>query len=340
MQLDCAFPLNRYPAITLAHGGGGLIMKRLIDDLIQPVLGIDSLSSHDSSIMELSGQLAVTTDSYVVRPMFFPGGDIGSLSVHGSCNDLAVSGAKPLAMSCSLIIEEGLPTEVLHKILLSMRKAADAIGVRIVTGDTKVVEKNKGDGLYINTTAIGETLDGWTINARSIRAGDLILSNGDLGRHGSAIMSRRMNLKLDKELESDSAHLYPIVDNLHKSDCPVKCMRDLTRGGLASGLFELSQQSQLEFEIDEDRIPVCREVSSLCEITGLDPLHLANEGRMLVFVSPEFAAQTLNQLKKLNPFARLIGRVKASTPKVLLNTPLGTQRVLRPTSGEALPRIC
>lgn len=328
--MNCPFPFEKYPLITMAHGGGGKFTQTLIDDIFSPVLGGNT--TDDGASLKVSGEICMTTDSFVVQPIFFPGGDIGSLAVHGTCNDLAMCGAQPRYLSCSFIIEEGFPTESLFKVVSSMRSAADEIGVQIVTGDTKVVERDHGDGIYINTTGIGEYLASPALSPDEIQPGDVIAVNGDVGRHGSAIMAQRDNLKLSSTLESDSAHLFPEVKKLLDEGVRVHCLRDLTRGGIATSLCELSESAGYNFLIQSSQIQVQPVVQNLCELLGLDPLYVANEGRM-VAILPESEAERSH--------LTVIGRVTDQPgDKLILETGLGSKRVLRKLSGEQLPRIC
>ena len=329
-MISCPFPFEQYPHITLAHGGGGRFTQSLIDHIFHPIFGADT--SHDGATLKINGELSMTTDSFVVQPLFFPGGDIGSMSVHGTCNDLAMCGAIPKYLTCSFILEEGFPTESLYKIVQSMQTAATEIGVKIVTGDTKVVEKKHGDGIYINTTGIGQNFHDWAISPHRIQAGDCIAINGDLGRHGATIMACRDNLHLESNLCSDSQHLYPQIKELYDKQIRVHCLRDLTRGGLATALCELADTRELEFLIESCQIPVQENVKGLCELLGLDPLYVANEGRFVAILPQEDAKRA-----KLH----IIGKVGERKAKnLVLNTGLGSKRVLRKLSGEQLPRIC
>jgi hydrogenase expression/formation protein HypE len=329
-MISCPFPFDKYPMITMAHGGGGRFTQRLIDEIFQPIFGCDT--GHDGARITLSGNVSVSTDSYVVRPIFFPGGNIGSLSVQGTCNDLAMCGARPRYLTCSFILEEGFPTESLYQVVSSMRKAADEIGVQIITGDTKVVEKQHGDGIYINTTGIGENLKGWDLSPHHIIPGDVIAVNGDLGRHGAAIMAKRDNLQLTTDIVSDCEHLYPQIKNLFDQNIHLHCLRDLTRGGLATALCEMAETRELEFRIEYEKIQVQANVQSLCDLLGLDPYYVANEGRFVAILPLEEAQKTNLQV---------IGRVTHRKAKdLVLDTGIGSKRILRKLSGEQLPRIC
>lgn len=342
---SCPFPIQNYPQVLLAHGGGGKLMHQLIGKMFLPAFRNEfSESQHDASVFEVGGQrLAFTTDSFVVRPLFFPGGDLGSLAVHGTVNDLAMSGARPLYLSAAFIIEEGLPMETLWKIVSSMKRAAEAAGVQIITGDTKVVDKGKGDGLFINTAGIGIVEHSLKILPRSVQPGDVILVNGDLGRHGMAIMAVREGLEFESAIESDSAPVASEVMDLIRSGINIHCLRDLTRGGLTSVLNEIAESGHLTLQVEEKLIPVREDVRAACEILGLDPFQVACEGRFVVFV-PEREAERALEILQARPGgagAARIGQVmNRETHKVLLKSVIGAQRILDMASGEQLPRIC
>jgi hydrogenase expression/formation protein HypE len=345
LKLNCPLPLQ-YEQIVMAHGGGGRLMQQLLDSIIQPVFSNPVLNQkHDSAVLNINGaRLAFTTDSYVVKPLFFSGGDIGKLSVCGTLNDLAMSGALPLYISCSLIIEEGFPIKDLQRIVLSMQQTAEQAGVLIVTGDTKVVDHGSGDGVYINTAGIGIIGENINVSPAGIQAGDSIIINSDLARHGIAVMLEREGLNFDSTIQSDCADLSGLVQLLIQAGIEIHCMRDLTRGGLASCLIELASTSQHHIEINETALPIHQDVNSACEILGFDPVYIANEGCFALFV-PE--AQTEKALAALHQHllgqqACLIGKVKAIHPKglVTLQTVMGISRVLDLLSGEQLPRIC
>ena len=341
----CPFPIQNYPQVLLAHGGGGKLMHDLLGRMILPVFSNPlSRPQHDASVFELGGQrLAFTTDSYVVRPLFFPGGDVGSLAVHGTVNDLAMAGARPLYLSAAFIIEEGLPMETLWKLVCSMQQAAKAAGVQIITGDTKVVDKGKGDGLFINTAGLGVLEHSLTIAPQSVKPGDVILVSGDLGRHGMAIMAVREGLEFESEIQSDSAPLAVPVLELLRAGVEVHCLRDLTRGGLTSVLNEISGASTLTLSVEESSIPVREDVRAACEILGLDPLQVACEGRFAAFVPGREADRALNILRN-QPFCAGACRIGQVTDRpearVMLKSTLGAQRILDMSSGEQLPRIC
>jgi hydrogenase expression/formation protein HypE len=341
----CPFPIQNYPRVLLAHGGGGRLMHELIGRMFIPAFRNALLDpQHDSSVFEAGGQrLAFTTDSYVVRPLFFPGGDLGSLAVHGTVNDLAMSGARPLYLSAAFIIEEGLSMETLWQIVSSMQQAAQGAGVQIITGDTKVVDKGKGDNLFITTAGVGVLEHSLTIAPRSVQPGDAILLNGDLGRHGMAIMAVREGLQFDSAIESDSAPLAETVLDLVRARLEIHCLRDLTRGGLASALNEIAEAANLTPLVEEKLIPVRQDVRGACEILGLDPLHVACEGRFAAFVPERDAERALAILRQhpASAGACRIGSVTSQrSPKVLLKSTLGVQRILDMLSGEELPRIC
>lgn len=333
--------------IRLAHGGGGTLMRQLIERELRSLYADPDLPLHDAARLQLPhGRLAFTTDSYVVTPLEFPGGDIGKLAVIGTCNDLAMAGARPLNLSLGLILEEGLEMEQLRRVVGSIRVTAQSCGVQVVTGDTKVVERGKGDGLYINTSGIGLLEAPEPIAPERIRPGDQLLVSGDLGRHGVAVLAARHGLDLQPPLLSDCAPLWPLVEVLLAAGITPHCLRDLTRGGLAAALQELAEDGGHELALEEEHLPVCGPVARCCELLGLDPLHLANEGRFLLVVAPEDLAVCLEVLEPLG--GGWIGEVRPcrsalSGPagiRVLLRTPFGSERLLAPQSGELLPRIC
>ncbi len=344
-ELNCPLPLP-YDRITMAHGGGGRMMQQLLDSLIRPAFVNPILQQqHDSAILQINNaKLAFTTDSYVVKPLFFPGGDIGKLAVCGTLNDLAMAGAKALCLSCSLILEEGFPIADLQRILQSMQQTAQQAGVAIVTGDTKVVEHGSGDGVFINTSGIGLIDEKVNIAPQRIRTGDSIILSSDLARHGIAIMLERENMNFEHAIVSDCADLSGLIQDLIETGIYIHCLRDLTRGGLSSGLIELAATSGHHIEIDEFALPIHEDVHSACEILGFDPLYIANEGCCLLFVPENQAEQTLSELRRhpLGRQAALIGRVKAKKPGglVTLTTETGISRVLDLLTGEQLPRIC
>jgi hydrogenase expression/formation protein HypE len=341
----CPIPIQQHLRIQMAHGGGGKLMHRLLQEIFLAAFGNESLNhQHDSSVLSLpTKQFAFTTDSYVVRPIIFPGGDIGSLAVHGTVNDLAMSGARPLYLSAGFILEEGLPMETLWRVVCSMRDAARNCGVKIVTGDTKVVDTGDGDGLFINTAGVGSVEHSLKILPTSVRPGDAIIVNGDLGRHGMAIMSVREGLEFEGCIESDSAPVADVVSKLIEAGIEIHCLRDLTRGGLASAMNEIAEAARARIVIEENLVPVREDVHAACEILGLDPLHVACEGRFVAFVAKRDAERALKLMKEheSGAGAALIGKVQnESQPVVILKSALGANRILDMPSGEQLPRIC
>jgi len=347
-NLSCPLPLDHHDTIQMAHGGGGRIMQRLIEGMFVPAFAGDgpaeTIPLHDSAVLEADGtRLAMTTDTFVVNPLFFPGGDIGKLAVCGTVNDLAMAGADPKWLSTGFILEEGFPLESLERVVQSMQKTAAAAGVRIVTGDTKVVDRGKGDGLFINTAGVGIVPSGIEISPQRVRPGDAILVSGDLGRHGIAIMSVREGLEFEGALESDCDCLGHLVVAMRQVAGDLHCLRDLTRGGLAAALNEIATSAQVGIELEESAVPVAPQVAGACEILGLDPLYVANEGRLVAFVAAE-AADTVLRLMQQHPAAPqpvVIGRVTETHPGcVELHGGLGGSRILDLLSGEQMPRIC
>lgn len=341
----CPLPVSDQKTVQLAHGGSGRLMQELIRSVFVRAFRNPMLESlHDGATWPVDkGTLAFTTDSYVVRPLFFPGGDIGSLAVNGTINDLAMCGAQPLYLSAGFILEEGLSMEVLQRVVNSMAEAARAAGVPIVTGDTKVVDRGKGDGIFINTSGVGLVPTGVHVLPTSIQPGDAILVSGDLGSHGVAVLSVREGLTFDGHVESDSAPLHRIVADLIESGIAIHCLRDLTRGGLASVLNELAVAAKVGMTVEESVIPVSEPVRGACELLGLDPLYVANEGRFVAMVpaSQTEAALTVMRRHKASSLATHIGAVTDRDPSmVVLRTVVGTHRVLDLLSGEQLPRIC
>lgn len=338
------------PSVTLAHGSGGKAMRDLIDDVFLnafdgPALAqLEDQARLDLASLQAQGdRLAFTTDSYVVDPLVFPGGDIGKLAVCGTVNDLAVGGARPLYLSCGMIIEEGFPVDALRGIAASMRDAADEAGVAVVTGDTKVVHKGAADKLFINTAGVGVIPQGCEIAAHRAAPGDLVLVNGLLGDHGAAILDARGDLALETPIESDCRPLNGLIETTLAACPAVHCLRDATRGGVATVLNEFAQSAEVGIEIDEAALPLREEVKGFCEILGLDPLYLANEGK-LVLVLPEGQAGAALSAMRAHPAGRqaaVIGRVKdAPRGAVVMNTLLGGRRVVDMLVGEQLPRIC
>jgi len=332
--------------ILLAHGSGGKLSHELIQKNFIPALGNPALDRlDDSAVLELerTGRLAFTTDSYVVSPIFFPGGDIGRLAVCGTVNDLSMSGAVPHYLSLSLIIEEGLLVSELEKVVDSVRQAADEAGVKIATGDTKVVNQGDADRLFINTSGVGIIPEGIDISGSNAKPGDRIIVSGTLGDHGIAIMSQREGLSFSTTLKSDCAPLnHLVVDMLDESHL-INCLRDPTRGGLATTLNEIAGQSGVGIELEENTIPVRDEVRGACELLGLDPLYIANEGKLIAMVEENAAESILNRMRKnrYGKKAAIIGRVCSEHPgRVVVKTAFGSSRILDMLSGELLPRIC
>lgn len=341
----CPLPLRDYPQIVLGHGSGGRLSADLIRHLFVPLFDNPALSAlNDQAVLDINGaRLAFTTDSFVISPLFFPGGDIGSLAVHGTINDLAVSGAQPLYLSAGFILEEGLPMDDLGRIVTSMAEACRATGVQLVTGDTKVVNKGKGDGVFINTAGIGLVPSGVHIAADRARPGDVILVSGTIGDHGMAIMSVREGLNFETALVSDSAPLHTLVAAMLQVTPDIHCLRDATRGGVAAVLNELAEQSRVGFVIEEAAIPVRPAVMAACEMLGIDPLYVANEGKLVAVVPREHAGAVLEAMRRhpLGADAAIIGEVVAEHPGlVLARTVIGGRRVVDLPLGEILPRIC
>jgi hydrogenase expression/formation protein HypE len=329
----------------MAHGGGGKLMHDLLEKMFMPEFSkIDAGKRHDSAIIDINvSKLAFTTDSYVIHPLFFPGGDIGSLAIHGTVNDLSMSGAVPKFISVGFIIEEGLPMETLWKIVSSMKDTAIQCGVEIITGDTKVVDKGKGDGLFINTSGIGIIGHNLNINPSSIQEGDAIIINGDIGRHGIAIMAVREGLEFETVIESDSTPLNQIVKKLIDGGIDIHCMRDLTRGGLSSALVEIAEASKLGININETDIPVREDVKGACEILGFDPLYVANEGRFVLFIPEKDVIKALDIMNndKNGVGSKKIGMVtNQNNGMVTMKSIIGASRIIDMLSGEQLPRIC
>ena len=342
---NCPFPISDYPQVVLAHGGGG----KLTQDLVEKIF-LDSFGNPiarellDGAILEASGKnLVVSTDSHVVSPLFFPGGDIGSLAVYGTANDVSMCGARPSYLSVGFILEEGFAMQSLWRIAQSMKRASEQIGVSIVAGDTKVVERGKGDGVYINTTGIGFRDESQCVGPDQIAQGDALLISGDLGRHGIAVLSLREGLEFDTALESDCAALSPIVEQLLKANIDIHCMRDLTRGGLATAILEISKQAEVGVVLEEKKIPVSSAVRGACEVLGLDPLYVANEGCFAAFLPADQTSKALGIIRNFpqGKQATVIGQVEsADRSAVSLTTEIGTRRILTMLSGEQLPRIC
>jgi hydrogenase expression/formation protein HypE len=330
--------------ILLAHGSGGKLSHELVEKTFLPLLANPALSKlDDSAIFEASGRLAFTTDGYVVNPIFFPGGDIGKLAVCGTVNDLSMNGARPLYLSLSAIIEEGLLLRDLERIARSVKKAAQEAGVNVIAGDTKVVNRGQADKLFITTSGVGIVPPGVDISGANARAGDKVLLSGTIGDHGMAIMSQREGLKFSMTLKSDCAPLNKLVSQMLRVSSGIHSMRDPTRGGLATTLNELARQSSVGIVIEEAEIPVKEEVKAACELLGLDPIYVANEGKLVAIVDPADADQILVRMRK-NRYGRdavIIGEVTSQHPgKVVMRTKLGPSRIVDMLSGELLPRIC
>jgi len=332
--------------IDLSHGSGGRAMAQLIDEIFHAALANDWLSrGNDQAAFDVAaGRMVMTTDGYVVSPLFFPGGDIGSLAVHGTINDVAMAGARPLYLSASFIIEEGFPLADLKRIADSMGAAARAAGVPVVTGDTKVVERGKADGVFISTTGIGVVPAGLDLSAEKVLPGDRVILSGSIGDHGVAVMSKRQNLTFDTDLVSDSAALHGLVAAMvEAAGSAIRVMRDPTRGGIAATLNELAQASGVGFRIAEDALPVKPQVAAACELLGLDPLHVANEGKLVAIVAPD-AAEALLAAMRVHPLGRdaaIIGEAIEDDHRfVQMTTGFGGGRIVDWLSGEQLPRIC
>ncbi len=347
--LSCPAPLPAKDTLLLGHGSGGKLSAALIRDIFLPAFQNPVLARlDDQAIVNVNGQrLAISTDSFVVKPLFFPGGDIGSLAVHGTVNDLAMGGATPLFLSAAFIIEEGFSMDELRRVVNSLRRAAEEVGVPVVTGDTKVVEKGKGDGLFINTTGIGLVPEGVDLSADRARPGDKVLLSGSIGDHGIAILASREGLEFETQIHSDSAALHRLVADMlgvtSNAARDIRCMRDPTRGGVSSTLNEIAERSRVGIELDESSLPIHEQVRGACELLGLDPLYVANEGKLIAIVAPE-AADAVLQSMRLHPLgaeAQMIGMVKKEHPGlVTMRTPYGTTRIVDMLAGDQLPRIC
>ncbi|MBI5958213.1 MAG: hydrogenase expression/formation protein HypE [Chloroflexi bacterium] len=341
----CPLPLRDYPRIVLGHGSGGRLSADLIQHLFVPLFDNPALAGlNDQAVLDINGvRLAFTTDSFVVNPLFFPGGDIGSLAVHGTINDLAMSGAQPLFLSAGYILEEGLAMDDLGRIATSMANACKAANVQLVTGDTKVVNKGKGDGVFINTSGIGLIPAGVHIAADRARPGDKIIVSGTIGDHGMAIMSVREGLNFETEIVSDSAALHTLVNVMLSVTREIHCLRDATRGGVAAVLNELADSSRVGFTLNESAIPVRPAVMAACEMLGMDPLYVANEGKLVAVVPAEHADAVLAAMRQhpLGQDAAIIGQVVSEHPgMVVTHTAIGGRRVVDMPLGEILPRIC
>lgn len=346
LSLSCPVPIADHPTVLLGHGGGGRLSQMLVERMFAAAFDNAALAElHDGAVVPVpGGRLAFSTDSFVVRPLFFPGGDIGSLAVHGTVNDLAMCGAWPLALSSALILEEGLPMEDLWRITRSMAAAARAAGVPIVTGDTKVVDRGKGDGVYVNVSGVGLVPAGVEVSPSRARPGDAILLSGAIAQHGIAIMALREGLEFGTTVETDSAPLNGMVQSLLGAlGGDVHVLRDPTRGGVASVLNEIAKAAGVGVTITETAIPVAEEVRGACEVLGLDPLYVANEGKLLAFVPRDRADEALAVLRssRYGAEAAIVGEVTDEHPgRVVLKSRVGGRRVVDLLTGDPLPRIC
>ena len=343
--LTCPIPISDYPHVLLAHGGGGKLSQQLIQKMIVSQFRNDLLEPlHDGAIFTCNGtRFAFSTDSYVVNPIFFPGGDIGELSVNGTVNDLAMCGAKPLYLSAAFIIEEGFPMDDLWRVVVSMQGAASRSGVMLVTGDTKVVDRGKGDKIFINTSGVGVIPEGIQIGSRNAQVGDKIIISGSIALHGIAIMSVREGIEFESPIKSDTAPLNGLVEVMLQASKDIHVLRDPTRGGVASTLNEIAESSQVGIRIDADAIPLTEPVRGACEILGLDPLYVANEGKLIAFVSVRDAEKVLGAMRQhpLGKESEIFGEVVPEhTGTVVMRTSIGGSRVVDMLSGEQLPRIC
>ncbi len=342
---SCPAPLASSDKVLLGHGSGGKLTAELIRKLFLPAFANPLLAKlDDQAVITANGlRLAFTTDSFVVNPLFFPGGDIGKLAVHGTINDLAMGGAQPLCLSAAFILEEGLPMDVLERIVHSTQEAAATVGVAIVTGDTKVVEKGSGDGVFITTSGIGIVPEGVEISADHAHPGDCVLLSGSIGEHGIAVLAQREGLEFESPVVSDTAPLHTLVSAMLAVTRKIHCLRDPTRGGVSSALNELAAQSHVGIVIEEKAIPVREEVKGACELLGLDPLYVANEGKLLAITAPEVAEAVLTAMRAhpLGRQAQIIGTVTDAEPGlVLLRTAIGGTRIVDMLAGDQLPRIC
>ena len=345
MNFDCPTPKNEFEKILLSHGSGGSLTNKLIRDLFIKCFDNDLLNrEHDGAIFNLNGtNIAFTTDSFVVNPIFFPGGNIGELAVNGTVNDLAMCGAKPLYLSASFIIEEGFEIDKLVLIVNSMKESLKKCNVQIITGDTKVVEKGKGDKIFINTTGIGIVHNSVDLNPMNVKTGDKIILSGTIADHGIALLSARENLSFESKIESDTAPLNDLVDTMLSVTKNIHVLRDPTRGGIASTLNEIASKAKAGVLINENKIKINNAVKAACELLGLDPLYIANEGKLICFVTPDDAEMLLIEMKKhpLGKNAEIIGEVIDDyKSKVILRTSIGTKRLVDLHSVEQLPRIC
>ncbi|MCB2204895.1 hydrogenase expression/formation protein HypE [bacterium] len=335
----------KHKQILLAHGSGGSMMHDLIQELFLPAFDNPYLrQGNDQALFENpGGRIAFTTDSYVVQPLEFPGGSIGELAVHGTINDLAVGGAKPLGLSVGMILEEGLEMELLERIVANMKRAADEAGVPLVTGDTKVVERGSCDKMFINTSGVGLVAEDVHIDGHNARPGDAVLVSGSLGDHGVAVMSERRGVQFSTPVVSDTQPLHRLVARMLEVTKDIRVMRDPTRGGIATTLNEIATQSRVGIHIEETALPISAEVNGACELLGLDPLYLANEGKLIAIVPEEAAESILSAMRELpeGKHACRIGHVVEDRPGIVrMRTPIGGTRIINVLSGEMLPRIC
>ena len=343
--LNCPMPLVARDHVSLGHGSGGKLSAELMREVFLPAFRNQTLErlEDQATVMIGNTRIAMTTDSFVVKPLFFRGGDIGSLAVHGTVNDLAMGGATPLFLSVAFIIEEGFSMESLRRITASLGRAASECGVQVITGDTKVVDKGSGDGVFINTTGLGVMPEGIYLSAGEARPGDAVILSGFIGDHGIAILAEREGLEFDSPVESDSAPLHTLVAHMLQTTRAIRCLRDPTRGGVSSSLNEIAAQSGVGILLEEETIPVRDEVRGACEMLGLDPMYVANEGKLLAIVDPAAARELVAAMRQhpLGLEARRIGTVTESDPGwVTMRTPLGTTRIVDMLSGDQLPRIC
>lgn len=349
-ELSCLLPLPHHDRIVLGHGSGGKLTGELIEHLFYPALdnpvllrGDDAAVPPIEEAMEEGDSLAVSTDAHIVQPLFFPGGDIGRLAICGTVNDLAMVGAQPLWITASFILEEGLPYEDLERVVQSMRDAADEAGITVIAGDTKVVEHGQADGLYISTTGVGRIPAGRETSGRNARPGDALLLSGTIGDHGIAVLAARGELAFETEITSDTTPLSSLVEAIYSTGAEIHTLRDPTRGGVAASLNEIARQSGIAIFLEEDRIPVRDEVQGACELLGFDPLHIANEGKLVAFVPQESASDVVEAMRK-HEYGReacIIGRVESDPEeRVLMETGIGGTRIVDMPAGELLPRIC
>ncbi len=345
VALNCPVPIAARDSILLGHGSGGRMSGDLLRNFLLPALRNPVLERlDDQAVVDIGGsRIAFTTDSFVVKPLFFPGGDIGTLAVNGTVNDLAMGGAEPLFLSLALILEEGFRFDALQRVLESIRVAAALAGVVVVTGDTKVVEKGSGDGLFVNTSGIGLVSSGVRLSADQARPGDRVLLSGSIGDHGITILSQREGLQFEGPVASDTAALHTLVADMLRASSEIRCLRDPTRGGVSSSMNEIAAQSRVGIELEESAIPVRDEVRGACELLGLDPLYIANEGKLIAIVAPAAAGKILEAMQRhpLGSNACTIGTVTDSHPgMVTMRTRFGTSRIVDLLSGDQLPRIC